>query len=117
MTDDDLGQGTDTRNIRIEPCTWRGTNAADIHDGTSGDDILCGMGGNDTLNGLGGNDILVGDAGNDTLNGGAGNDTFIGLAGTDTATFAGSPSGIDRQSTTGTASGWGTPTPSSSTTA
>ena len=109
-TDDDLGTGSATRDITIDPCTWHGTNANETHDGTSGDDILCGEGGNDVLNGLGGNDILVGGPGNDTLNGGAANDRFIGGAGNDTVTFAGSPASVIANLTTGVASGWGADT-------
>ncbi|MFG6487753.1 PA14 domain-containing protein [Roseateles sp. BYS78W] len=77
-------------------------------------DIIDGGAGNDTINGLVGADKLYGGAGNDTLDGGAGNDWLVGGAGADkliggtgndTASYEGSPSGVDVDLAAGTASG------------
>ncbi|MCB1491749.1 MAG: hypothetical protein KDJ77_08110, partial [Rhodobiaceae bacterium] len=65
-----------------------GGSAADSLTGWSNADILRGMAGADTLDGA---------AGDDTLEGGAGGDTLIGGTGSDTASYSGSPTGVNVQ--------------------
>jgi subtilisin family serine protease len=87
--------------------------------GTINAEIICGLGGDDTIFGLGGNDILVGGDGNDTIdagdgtdqlkgedgndymNGGALADAIDGGVGNDTASYIGSPAGIEANLMTG----------------
>jgi Ca2+-binding RTX toxin-like protein len=76
--------------------------------GTAGNDVICSLGGNDTINGGSGNDDLDGGDGNDVINGGAGDDTIRGGAGVDRVTFAGAPSLVSVDLSTGRAGGWGT---------
>jgi Ca2+-binding RTX toxin-like protein len=65
----------------------------------------------DTLVGNGLANELLGGAGNDTINGRGGGDFLDGEAGTrDVVSFAGAPSAITANLTTGTASGWGADT-------
>lgn len=87
-----------------------GTNAGETLNGTSGNDVIVGLGGNDTINGMGGNDKICGGDGNDILLGGAGNDLVVGGAGNDIAGFWGSPTGVNANLSTGTATGEGSDT-------
>ncbi len=114
-----------------------GTAKADILKGTRGADVIVGLGGNDTIKGLGGDDwicggdgrdkisaggggdVVFGDAGNDALNGDAGydwllggadNDRLDGGADWDWASYYFSPSGVDVDLSTRTATGEGNDT-------
>ena len=89
-----------------------GTSGNDTLTGTTGDDTLSGLGGNDLLTGDAGNDLLLGGTGQDTLAGGGGNDTLdggtitdtVGLSDLNVASYSASPSGVNVNLQTGTAS-------------
>ncbi len=66
---------------------------------SDGDDLITG-GGDSILDGRGGNDKIIGLEGKNTLIGGAGADILDGGAGIDTASYVGSPEGVDVSLTT-----------------
>ncbi|MCE4536433.1 PA14 domain-containing protein [Pelomonas sp. P7] len=77
----------------------------DVIDAGAGNDKVFGLVGADRLNGGAGNDTLDGGAGNDTLVGGGGADVLIGGTGRDTASWDGSPAGVDIDLAANTAHG------------
>jgi Ca2+-binding RTX toxin-like protein len=106
-----------------------GSNADDFINGKGGNDRICGRGGDDIIGGSGGTDKLDGGAGNDFVLGGTGNDKLTGGAlldidqlfggpgddtitadPDDTANFGFSPTGVQVDLVTGTASGEGNDT-------
>ncbi|HEY9023833.1 MAG TPA: calcium-binding protein, partial [Burkholderiaceae bacterium] len=77
----------------------------DIIDGGTGDDTINGLVGADKLYGGAGADKLDGGAGADWLVGGEGADKLIGGSGNDTASFEGSPAGVNVDLASGAAHG------------